>query len=285
MPSHSTRRLVATSAALLVVAGALGAHDTWLLANHGFVPVGGRVTFDMSSGGHFPRNELTITAARVASSGWRLAGATHALSAGRPGSGALQFRETMPTAGVAMVWVSLHPKVLTLKATLVKEYTDEIGAAPEFFAAWQKATDKTWRERYSKHAKSFLRVGANAADTSWAVHTGQPLELVPLRNPTALAAGDTLTVLALRCGAPLANVAIGVEAAGAGHGTLVKTDAAGKARVAFPRRGRWLVSTTYLNYANRVGPLCEKSLPDDTVSVGYVSQFATMTLDVAQRAH
>lgn len=284
MPSRKGR-LVAIIAGCCVVAGALGAHDTWLLANHGFVPVGGRVTFDMSSGGHFPRNETAIIPARVASSGWRLAGASHPLTAGRMGGGSLQFHETMPTAGVAMVWVSLHPKVLTLKPTLVKEYTDEIGAAPEFFTTWQKATDRTWRERYSKHAKSFLRVGANAADTSWAVHTGQPLELVPLKNPTALAAGDTLTVLALRCGVPLANVAIGVEASGAGHGALVKTDAAGKARVIFPQRGRWLVSTTYLNYANRVGALCEKPLPGDTVTVGYVSQFATMTLDVAQRAH
>ncbi len=283
MPSH-TPRLIAATAALFVLAGALGAHDTWLLANHGFVPVGGRVSFDMSSGGHFPRNELAIIPARVATSGWRLAGASHPLTAGRTASGALQFRETMPVAGVAMVWVSLHPKVLTLKPTLVKEYTDEIGAAPEFLATWQKATDKTWRERYSKHAKSFLRVGANPSDTSWAVHTGQPLELVPLRNPTALAAGDSLTVLALRCGVPLPNVAIGVESAGAGHGALVKTDAAGKALVIFPKRGRWLVSTTYLNYANRVGALCEKPLPGDTVTVGYVSQFATMTLDVAQRA-
>ena len=279
-----THRLVAIVAALVASAGVLDAHDTWLLANHGFVPVGGRVTFDMSSGGHFPRNELAIVPVRVASSGWRLAGASHPLAAGRAANGSLQFREIMPSAGIAMVWVSLHPKVLTLKPALVKEYTDEIGAAPEFYAAWQKATDKTWRERYSKHAKSFLRVGSNAADSTWAMHTGQPLELVPLRNPTVLAAGDTLTVLALRCGVPLANVAIGVEAAGAGHGALVKTDAAGKARVVFPQRGRWLVSTTYLNNANRVGALCEKSLPGDTVTVGYVSQFATMTLDVAQRA-
>jgi uncharacterized GH25 family protein len=282
MPSRS-RRIVATVGALVLAAGALSAHDTWLLASAGFVPVGGVVSFDMSSGGHFPKNETAIDVARVSQSGMRLAGVSHVLATGRPGTGALQFRETMPTAGVAVVWASLHPKVLTLKPSLVKEYTDEVGAPPEFYTAWQRATDKTWRERYSKHAKSFVRVGANPADTSWAVHTGQPYELVPSRNPTALVAGDTMTVLALRCGKPLANVAIGVESAGAGHGALAKTDAAGKAHVTFTRAGRWLLSSTYLAFTNRVGPLCEAALPGDTASVGYVSQFATMTLDVGQR--
>ncbi len=277
-------RIIAITSALAVSAVTLGAHDTWLLANHGFVPVGGRVTFDMSSGGHFPANESAITPDRVSTSGWRLAGAAHPLTPGRVGTGSLRFRETMPAAGVATTWVSLHPRVLTLKASLVKEYTEEIGAPEEFYAAWQRATDKTWRERYSKHAKSFVRVGANAADSSWAVHTGQPYELVPLRNPTALVAGDTLTVLVLHCGQPLANVAVGSESGSAGHGATVKTDAGGKARIVFSKPGRWLVNSTYLAYPNRVGALCESALPGDTVTVGYVSQFVTMTLDVAQRA-
>ena len=281
--SHRTSNVLAITAALIVTAVTLGAHDTWLVANRGHVPAGGSVTFDMSSGGHFPVNESAITADRVALSGWRLAGATHALRPGRPATGALRFRETMPAAGIAMTWVSLHPRVLTLKASLVKEYTDEIGAPTEFYATWQSATDKTWRERYSKHAKSFVRVGGNANDTSWAVHTGQPYELVPMQNPTSLLAGDSLTVLALHCGQALANVAVGSESGGSGHAAIVKTNAAGKARVAFTRAGRWLVSSTYLSFANRAGQLCEKSLPGDTVTVGYVSQFATMTLDVGRR--
>jgi Domain of unknown function (DUF4198) len=281
---NRTPQLMIIGLALVAVAGALGAHDTWLLANRGFVPVGGTVSFDMSSGGHFPRNETAILAERVSQSGWRLAGAAHTMAAGRAVTGALRFRETLPAAGVAMFWVSLHPKVLTLKPTLVKEYTDEIGAPAEFFSSWQRATDKTWRERYSKHAKSFVRVGTGASDSSWATRTGQPFELVPLQNPTTLVAGDSLSVLVLRCGRPLAGIAVGMEAGGAGHGAMVKTDASGTARVVFPRPGRWLVNSTYLAYANRVGPLCEQALPGDTVTVGYVSQFVTMTLDVGRRA-
>ena len=283
MPSHKSRTIT-TAAAVLLLAGALGAHDTWLLANRGFVPVGGAVSFDMSSGGGFPRSQLSIAPARVAQSGVRLAGTVHPLPAGHVMGGALRFRTTMPAAGIAMTWVSLHPKVLTLAPNLVKEYTDEIGAPAEFYATWQKSTDKKWLERYSKHAKSFIRVGANPADSSWAVHTGQPYELVPLQNPTNLVAGDSLTILVLRCGQPLANVAVGSESAGFGHNAIVKTDASGKARIRFPERGRWLVNSTYLAYASRVGALCEKALPGDTATVGYVSQFATITLDVGQRA-
>ena len=104
-----------------------------------------------------------------------------------------------------------------------------------------------------------------------------------MQNPTSLVAGDSLTVRALHCGQPLANVAVGSESGGSGHAAIVKTDAAGKARVAFTRAGRWLASSTYLSFANRAGQLCEKSLRGDTVTVGYVSQFATMTLDVGRR--
>ena len=282
MPTRKSRIITITTV-LAVSAATLGAHDTWLLADRGFVPVGGRVTFEMSSGGHFPANESAITPDRVSTSGWRLAGVAHALTPGRMGTGSLRFRETMPAAGVAMTWVSLHPRVLTLKSSLVKEYTDEIGAPSEFYSTWLRATDKTWRERYSKHAKSFVRVGANPTDSSWAVHTGQPYELVPLRNPTSLTTGDSLPILVLHCGQPLANVAVGSESGTAGHGAIVKTDAAGKAHIMFSKSGRWLVNSTYLAVANRAGTPCESALPGDTVAVGYVSQFATMTLDVAKR--
>ncbi len=281
-PARYARRLLAGTTLLALAAGAIGAHDTWLIANAGNVPVGSTVTLEMSSGGSFPRRELAILPARVAQRGLLLAGASIPLDQPRAVPRALQFRGTVPTAGVGMFWVSLHPKVLTLAPTLVKEYVDEIGAAPEFFTRWQSAPVKTWVERYSKHAKAFVRVGTgNAADSSWARPTGQPYELVPQKNPTALVAGDSLRVLVLRCGRPLADVAVGTERGGTGHAGMARTNANGIATVHFARAGRWMVNSTYLAYANRVGPLCEPSLAGDTVTVGYVSQFATMTLDVA----
>lgn len=282
MPSRSAR-FFALAIATVVSAAALEAHDTWLRAALSAVRVGAGVTLDMTSGSNFDASHLTIAPARVAQSGFRLAGSAYALRTGTAGAHALRLRASMPAAGIAMFWVTLHPRVLTLEPRLVKEYVDEIGAPPEFYADWQKAPDKTWRERYSKHAKTFVRVGADPADSSWAVRVGQPYELVPMQNPTALAAGDSLSVLVLRCGQPLPNVSVGVQAAGATHGAIVATNAAGVARVGFDRAGRWLIRSTYLNYANRVGALCERPLPRDTVTVGYVSQFATMTLDLAPR--
>ena len=92
----------------------------------------------------------------------------------------------------------------------MQEHTAEIGAPPVILEGWQRATDKTWRERYSKHAKSFVRVGTSpATDTSWSMRTVQPYELMPLQNPTALAAGGTVGVLALRCGQPPRDVTRG----------------------------------------------------------------------------
>ena len=212
MPSRPPFRLTVfvCCAASIGFSAVLGAHDTWLLANRGNVPVGGTITLDMSSGGRFPASETAILPARVAQAQWRLAGASLPLQTVGRQAGALRFRATLTAGGVATLWVSLHPKVLTLKPSLVQEYTAEIGAPPEILEGWQRATDKTWRERYSKHAKSFVRVGTSAAtDTSWSMRTGQPYELVPLQNPTALAADDTPGVLALRCGQPPRGVTRG----------------------------------------------------------------------------
>ena len=288
MPTTPRRRspvvghLLAGSALLVVAAGALGAHDTWLIANAGSVPVNGIVTLDMSSGGKFPRNELAILPARVAQRALHVAGTSVPLAAPMAVPRALRFRTKVPQEGVALFSVSLHPKVLTLAPNLVKEYVDEIGAAPEFFTRWQSAPGQAWVERYSKHAKAFVRVGAaSARDSGWARPTGQPYELVPQQNPTALVAGDSLSVLVLRCGRPLADVAVGTERGGSGHAGMARTNASGIATVHLARAGRWMVNSTYLAYADRVGPLCEAALPGDTVRVGYVSQFATMTFDVA----
>jgi hypothetical protein len=269
-----------------VCAATLTAHDTWLLPHRGYVPVGGRVTFDMTSGGAFARNETAILPARIAATGVRVGGNVRALDRHTVVGGALRFTATMPAAGAATAWVSLHPKVLTLRPALIEGYLREIGASPALRRTWNPTPGTSWRERYSKHAKTFVRVGSTpAADDGWRTPTGQPLELLPLQDPLTLRAGDSLTVRLLQCGTPLSGVAVGTQRAGAPHGPLVETNAAGEARVALPQAGRWLLRTTVLGTASDfAGARCDAAVAGDTVTVGYVSQFATITLDVAGRA-
>ena len=42
--------------------------------------------------------------------------------------------------------------------------------------------------------KTFVRVGESGADRSWEQPVGIALEIVPAKDPTALRAGDELTV-------------------------------------------------------------------------------------------
>lgn len=72
-------------------------------------------------------------------------------------------------------------------------------------------------------------------------------------------------------------------AAGCRHARGRANAVCGRARVKFPTAGSRLVSSTNLAFANRVGALCKKSAPDDTMTVGYVSQLNTVTLEVGQR--
>lgn len=71
----------------------------------------------------------------------------------------------------------------------------------------RKTEDKPGRELYSRRAKTLINVGGGEpGDVSAPV--GHTLEIVPLKNPYALKAGEALTVRVLFNGAPLAGATI-----------------------------------------------------------------------------
>ena len=112
-------------------------------------------------------------------------------------------------AGVAAFAVELAPKTLTLTKDKVTEYLDEIGASPALRATWsQMPAPKRWRESYSKHAATFVRVGNPRDDSTWVRPMGLGLEIVPERDPTMLVSGDTLSVRVVRGGRPLVGFVV-----------------------------------------------------------------------------
>lgn len=257
--------------ALLAASAALAfAHDTWLLPSSLRVQAGQTVTLHLTSGETFPVDDLTIDPARVTRALVRMRGTNTPLTGATSAKAALQYAWKPTRTGVAVIGIELAPKLLTLAPDKIEEYFADINANAETRAAWKAiASPKQWRESYSKHAKTYVRVGDGGADTSWKRPLGFALELVPLSDPTAVAPGGSLRVRAMRNGAPLAGLEVGLQGPGITGTQFHTTDRQGDVTLVFPREGLWLVNGTSLRRTTKAG-------------LEWESDFATMTLAVGR---
>lgn len=100
------------------------------------------------------------------------------------------------------------------------------------------------KETYSRCTKLLMSVGGGGGEDR---PTGMPLELVAERNPYQLATGETLPVRLLFNGKPIAGVQItAFSKADPGQRQLVRTDAEGRARIALPVVGPWLLNAVHM---------------------------------------
>jgi len=244
------------------------AHDTWVRAR-GAATVGKALVLDLTSGMAFPALETAIAPERVARAGLRVGGRTSVVVPRRRARASLELVATPEALGLAVVWVVLHPRTLSLTPEDVRSYLDEIGAPDVVRERWRASGGKSWRERYVKHAKTFFATGSPASDPSWREPVGLTLEIVPESDPGALHAGDTLRVRVLRSGVGLAGFALGVAPAD-GKASLVTTDAEGRASLILDRPGPLLLRGTELRPSREAG-------------LDWESDFTTLTLEVALR--
>ena len=131
------------------------------------------------------------------------------------------------------------------------------------------------KERYSKHVKAIVQVG-NQRSTGFEAKLGYPVELVPLQNPYTLAVGDSLDVLFLKDGKPVANKMMyashesfhGPDDSGT-HIEAFKgrTNKQGIVRVKLDSEGRWYVRTIFMEKV-------------DEEDADYESNWATLTFEM-----
>jgi uncharacterized GH25 family protein len=249
-----------------VFASAAYAHDTWIAPDR-FDRTCGAVTLHLTSGQNFDHVETSIDPARVVRAFAHLPGQRLAIK-GAPKKYSLDFTVKVPKKGIAIVGVDLAPKTLELTPEQVEEYLDEIGAADETRAYW-KLHPGRWRERYAKHAKTFLRCGAPARGDEFQLQTGMGLELVPQgTDPTTLKVGDTFRVILVAPKKPLfRTIALALVRQGAGQVANLEPDGQGIVSVVLKEPGRYLLSATDLRHAE------EKDLD-------WESDFTTLTFDV-----
>jgi uncharacterized GH25 family protein len=262
--------LFAVLLAVAMVPPAAG-HDTWLLPGKPAVPPGTTVSLDLTSGMAYPAPETAIRADRVARVGGRLAGKSLEIAERRAAPKSLRFKSRLAAPGVAALWVDLAPRSIELATDEVAEYLDDIGAPAEVRKVWADGgKDRRWRELYTKHAKTFVRVGDPGNDRSWTEPAGMALEIVPANDPTSLRTGDELTVLVLADGQPLPGFPLGLVREEETKGLLRSTDAQGRVTFRLDRAGRWLLRGTRIRRSAKP-------------ATDWESDFTTLTLEVGQR--
>lgn len=272
-PAHrkpdASVRAFAAAALLCLTASTLVAHDTWLLPSKFRSGTGTTVKLDLTSGMVFPKLEYAIKPERVERATVDCANGRQPLPKPRTGTQSLRFAARCNAPGVAQIVVELAPKDLELTPDKVTEYLREIGAENTIGREWAALPEpKRWRERYTKHAKTFVRFGSGTASETPSA-AGMSLELVPQTDPTRLTTGYTLPILLLDRGKPLANASIGVATPGKSD-SFVVTDASGRASVNLDRSGRWLLRFTQIRRSS-----IEK--------IDWESDFTTLVIDVLSR--
>ena len=169
---------------LVLIAAVAGAHDTWIVPTASEVQPGGLLALNMTSGMSFPVLDHAIAPDRLQTALIRVGTKSYEIPERVAGKNALVLRIRPATAGLGTVWVESRPKLIELKPEQVKEYLEEIGAGATIGKEWiAKGPGRQWRENYTKHAKTFVRVGEPNDDRSWAQPVGMALELIPRRTP------------------------------------------------------------------------------------------------------
>jgi hypothetical protein len=161
-----------------------------------------------------------------------------------------QWPLTFTAAGGQLLTVATTNSSIELAADKFEAYLREDGM--EYVVAERARLGESalpGREQYLRCAKLLMQVGPPlAADTTYKMHTGLALEILPERNPYLAKSGERLPVRVLYQGKPLANALVAVRSRHAAPHDLqtVRTGPDGRALVPLPPAGPCLISLVHM---------------------------------------
>lgn len=243
---HSALRRASVVAIVLLVAVPLFAHDMFLRLEQFFVAPNSTVNVRLFNG-TFILSENSITPDR-------LADVSVVSPAGRVRVDVAQWNASGDTsvfpmrtgaAGTYVVGVSTKPRVLEMSGPDFNAYLRSDGIPDELaLRRAQKRLDERAKERYQKHVKALVQVGATPSD-AFSTVLGYPAELVPLQNPYALKVGGTLDLRVLVDGKPVAEQFVQYGGLSSSNGRVAqrnaRSDAAGLVHIPLSRTGTYYV--------------------------------------------
>ena len=262
--------IVASILSLLLVVSVFG-HDLFLKADSYFLQPNSALTIKVMNG-TFQESEGAVSYARlqdvsVVAGGKR----TH------PAEAAFTKNETTAfvnlktgAAGTYVVGLSTKSREIALKAADFNEYLKEDGL-PDTLEERRKTgeLEKDAKERYAKHVKAILQVGKKQSDDYKTV-LGYPVELVPQQNPYKLKKGDTIDILCLKDGKPLAGQVVLAGREENKKLTIapeLRSDKDGIVRLRLGGAGKWYIK--FINMAKLDDP-----------NLNYESKWTTLTFEI-----
>lgn len=262
--------------AVLALALPLAAHDFWIEPATFRPAQDVRVAIELRVGEKFAGDAVPRRAEKIESfTSWH-AGTSAPVAGIEDHTPAGIFRASAP----GLTWIAYRSRTtpIELEAAKFEAYLREEGLDHVVDARARRGeTGRPGKELYSRCAKSLLVVqGAPGADVShegFDQVLGLALELVPVNDPAALHAGETLTVRVLHAGKPLANALVGARAkSDAEHETRLRTDAEGRVTFTLATSGATLLRVVHMI------PAAAGSGAD------WESLWASLSFDVAPRA-
>jgi len=172
--------------------------------------------------------------------------------------------------GTYVIGISTKTRQNTRTGAEFNKFLEEDGM-PDILAARKKNNEleKGATQRYSKYVRAVFQVGGARTD-DYKRSLNHPIELIPPTNPYSLKAGDTIPVLCLFNGKPLANqfVMAGWETSdGQLHSASSRADAKGVVRFKLTNSGKWFVKTIHMKKVAEPG-------------LDYESKWATLTFEI-----
>ena len=272
------KKTLLTVAALVLLVGSLYAHDMFLKLRTYFLVPHTETSIALYNG-TFDKSENVITRDRMQDVS--IVGPNDEVV--HPDTS--QWREKDNTtwldfetgeAGTYVIGVSTRSRFIDLSAEEFNGYLEHDGVQDVLDARKREGKlEEDAREQYSKHIKAIYQVGDKRTD-AYQHRLGYPIEIVPLKNPYEIGVFDTLEVLVLRDGQPVANQLVYASYAGyhghdegGGHVEAVqtRTDDEGVARIEIKSAGQWYMRLIHM-------------VESQEKDVDYESNWATLTFEV-----
>lgn len=228
----------------LAMAASASAHDFWIHASDYRPAVGERVDLTLHVGQHFKGDTLPRLDDWIVRFDYHDATGLHPVP-GELGDDPAGY--LLAVDGITLVAYQSQPNTVELKPAKFHSYLQDEGL--EWVIEERKRRgeqDQPVKEWYTRDAKALI-APKDVAGGGWAYRFGLPLELVPLKDPYRLGAGEALPIQLLYQGAGLPDVlVVAYRDKAPEHKIRARTDADGKVELLLEGEGVWLVKAVHM---------------------------------------
>ena len=224
------------------------AHEFWLWPEPLSAPAGSSTRLTLKVGEFFEGDPVPFAAQYAAAlRRYSNGGVEDILRTARLARPRGELRLDLPQPGTHLLAYDSQPTAIILQADKFHAYLHDEGL-DEIVARRVDAGTASLpgRERYRRCVKSLVRVGE--PDATYAVRSGQRLEIVPLSDPLATDAGEPLAFRLLFDDQPVAGRLVKAWHKRDGQTVVIRaySDKSGQVSFNLPYRGGWMVSFVHM---------------------------------------